>query len=84
MESPYPANQIAKPKTCCNFGLVGKYELAKKALIKSSNMPTTTFIAFKTFISAFAPASTFVIGLLGIFTDIDLQNATRLVVKSLV
>lgn len=59
---------MAKIKTCCNFALIDKDKLAKKALTKSNNIITLISIVSK----AYPPVSALASDLTGIYTKMNL------------
>lgn len=93
LKSSYLANQMAKLKIYYNLALISKGKLAKdtlKAFIKSNGTPTFISTVFCTsiFIStqALAPVLIFIYILypLRLYTDVHLQKAIRLALKSFI
>lgn len=72
---------MSKPNTYYNFSLVSKDELTGKALSKDSNISILLPNIFYTL----TPIPTQILipapGLLGIYTDMNLQKTTMLVLK---
>lgn len=64
-------------QTCYNLASIGKDELAKRAHIKGNS----TFTSASAQVPAPAQTPALALSLLGIYTDVNLQRATKLVLK---
>lgn len=84
LESTHLANQITRPRTCCNLPPTGKNELAGEALIKGSGaftlIPAVFRISTPTPIQDLAPAP----GQLSRYMDEELQRTTKLALESFI
>lgn len=70
---------MARLNTRCNLLSIGKDKLVGKAPFKDSDISTLIFATSKAPTLVFTPV--FALGLLGRYTDKDLQRATKLILE---